>query len=135
MGTTGVYVNLDAANPSSPLVTGASLLGAVPDFSDIFAVPGVDPATRFDVFPGAPAITDAGVIAFKGNYSVDDPASDDPEVTIGKTGVFYRPVVARRRRRRCANPAGRQLGHRGAQSGCLCAGYDVRIDGAAKCRR
>ncbi len=93
VGTTGVYVNLDAANPSSPLVTGASLLGAVPDFSDIFAVPGVDPATRFDVFPGAPAVTDAGVIAFKGNYSVDDPDSNDPEVTIGKTGVFYRPVV------------------------------------------
>lgn len=50
--------------------------------------------TRFDVFPGAPAITNAGVIAFKGNYSVDDPASDDPEVTIGKTGVFYRQVIA-----------------------------------------
>ena len=93
VGTTGVYVNLDAGNPSSPLVTGASLLGAVPAFADIFAVPGVDPATKFDVFPGAPAVTDAGVIAFKGNYSVDDPASEDPEVTIGKTGVFYRPVV------------------------------------------
>jgi hypothetical protein len=74
-------------------VTAASLLGEVPAFSDIFAVPGVDPTTRFDVFPGAPAITDAGVIAFKGNYSVDDPASEDPEVTIGKTGVFYRQVI------------------------------------------
>ena len=95
VGTTGVYVNLDAGHSlTSPLVTGASLLGAVPAFSDIFAVPGVDPATRFDVFPGAPAITNAGVIAFKGNYSVDDPASDDPEVTLGKTGVFYRRVIA-----------------------------------------
>ena len=95
VGTTGVYVNLDAGHSlTSPLVTGASLLGAVPAFSDIFAVPGVDPATRFDVFPGAPAITNAGVIAFKGNYSVDDPASDDPEVTLGKTGVFYRRIIA-----------------------------------------
>lgn len=95
VGTTGAYVNLDAGHPlTSPLVTGASLLGAVPAFSDIFAVPGADPATRFDVFPGAPAITNAGVIAFKGNYSVDDPASDDPEVTLGKTGVFYRRVIA-----------------------------------------
>jgi len=95
VGTTGAYVNLDARYPlTSPLVTGASLLGAVPAFSDIFAVPGVDPATRFDVFPGAPAITNAGVIAFKGNYSVDDPNFADPEVTIGKTGVFYRRVIA-----------------------------------------
>ena len=89
-GTTGAYVNLDAKDPSSPLVTGASLLGAVPEFSDIFQVPGIDPATRFDVFPGAPAVTDAGVIAFKGNYAVADPT--DPAVTVGKTGVFYRQV-------------------------------------------
>jgi hypothetical protein len=92
VGTTGVYVNLQATDPLGELVTGASLLGAVPEFSDLFAVPGVNPATKFDVFPGAPAITDAGVIAFKGNYAVDDPDSEDPEVTIGKTGVFYRPV-------------------------------------------
>ena len=83
-GTTGVYVNLSANDASSPLYTGASLLGEVSDFSDKFAVPGVDPTTRFDVFPGAPAVTDAGVIAFKGNYSVE---------TIGKTGVFYRRVI------------------------------------------
>jgi len=103
VGTTGVYVNLDANNTASPLVTGASLLGAVVPFGETlvpgvnyfpyYAVPGVEPATRFDVFPGAPAITDAGVIATKGNYSVDDPASEDPEVTIGKTGVFYRAVT------------------------------------------
>lgn len=83
-GTTGAYVNLDARRPGSPLVTGASLLGAVPEFSSLFAVPGVEPASKFDVFPGAPAITDAGVIAFKGNYTDGD----------GKTGVFYRQVVA-----------------------------------------
>lgn len=93
-GTTGAYVKLDARQPGSSLVTGASLLGAVPEFSGIFAVPGVTPAIKFDVFPGAPAITDAGVIAFKGNYSVDDPDSDDEAVTIGKTGVFYRQVMA-----------------------------------------
>jgi len=83
-GTTGAYANLDARNPTSSLVTGASLLGAVPEFSDIFAVAGVEPATKFDVFPGAPAITDAGVIAFKGNYTDGT----------GKTGVFYRQVMA-----------------------------------------
>jgi hypothetical protein len=94
VGTTGAYVNLDARQAGSLLVTGASLLGAVPEFSGIFAVPGVTPATRFDVFPGAPAITDAGVIAFKGNYSVGDPASGAEEDTIGKTGVFYRQVMA-----------------------------------------
>lgn len=93
VGTTGAYVNPNARDPLSPLITGASLLGAVPEFSEIFAVPGVELATKFDVFPGAPAITDAGVIAFKGNYSVDDPTSEDPLVTIGKTGVFYRQVV------------------------------------------
>ena len=36
-GTTGVYVNLNANNTTSPLITGASLLGAVPAFSDSFA--------------------------------------------------------------------------------------------------
>ena len=83
-GTTGAYVKLDARQTSTPLVTGASVLGAVPQFSDIFAVPGVDPAAKFDVFPGAPAITDTGVISFKGNYTDGT----------GKTGVFYRQVVA-----------------------------------------
>ncbi|MDO8861076.1 hypothetical protein Q6D67_05110 [Haliea sp. E1-2-M8] len=83
-GTSGAYVNLDAGQPGSPLVTGASLLGEVPAFADIFAVPGVDPATKFDVFPGAPAITDAGVVAFKGNFTNG----------AGKTGVFYRQIMA-----------------------------------------
>ncbi|WOJ93124.1 hypothetical protein R0135_15245 [Congregibacter variabilis] len=83
-GTTGAYVKLEARHDESPLVTGSSLLGEVPEFSDLFSVPGVATATRFDVFPGAPAITDAGVIAFKGNYSDGT----------GKTGVFYRQVTA-----------------------------------------
>jgi cytochrome c553 len=37
----------------------------------------------FDVFPGAPAVTDWLIIAFKGNYTVDG---------IGKTGVYYREL-------------------------------------------
>jgi hypothetical protein len=96
VGTTGVYVNLGAGDPSlSPLVTGASLLGQATgspyvDLVYLFRVPGIEPATRFDVFPGSPAVTDAGVIVFKGNYTVPGP---DPDVTIGKTGVFYRTVV------------------------------------------
>jgi hypothetical protein len=99
-GTTGVYVNLRGEDPlTSPLVTGASLLGEVgngphSDFTYLFSVPGEAPGTRFEVFPGSPAVTDEGNIAFKGNYSVPDPASADPDATIGKTGVFYRRVVA-----------------------------------------
>lgn len=91
-GTTGVYVNLNANKPLSPLITGASVLGAVAEFSDRFAVPGITPATRFNVFPGSPSITDDGVIAFKGNYSVPDPNTTDPQALISKTGVFYRQV-------------------------------------------
>lgn len=83
-GTTGVYVELEG----SGLVTGASKLGAVPpdppfDF-EIFSVPGIHPPIPFDVFPGAPAITDEGTIAFKGNYTEG----------LAKTGVFYRELEA-----------------------------------------
>jgi hypothetical protein len=74
-GTTGIYTN-----PFGDLITGASKLGAVPGFG-FFAVPGLDPPTMFDVFPGAPAVTDADTIVFKGNYTVGD---------AGRTGVFYR---------------------------------------------
>jgi len=92
IGATGIYASLHAGDPPGAMVAGATLLGAVPEFSNLFAVPGVEPATRFDVFPGAPAITDSGVIAFKGNYSVTDPYAEDPTAIIGKTGVFYRPL-------------------------------------------
>ena len=74
-GTTGIYTN-----PFGPLITGASKLGAVPDF-EFFAVPGLDALTMFDVFPGSPAVTDTDTIVFKGNYTVRG---------AGKTGVFYR---------------------------------------------
>lgn len=77
-GTTGVYVDFDADDVASPLVTGASKLGASFPF---VAVPGAAAGTPFDVFPGAPAVLDDGTIAFKGNYT---------EAGVAKTGVFYR---------------------------------------------
>jgi hypothetical protein len=78
-GTTGIYTN-----PFGNLITGASKLGAVPDF-EFFAVPGLDPPTMFDVFPGAPAVTGDSTIVFKGNFTVDN---------IGNTGVFFRDLAA-----------------------------------------
>jgi hypothetical protein len=77
-GTTGIYTN-----PFGMLITGAGKLGDVEEFS-FFEVPE-EPGTRFEVFPGSPAVTDVGIIAFKGNYQV----SAD-----GKTGVYYRQVRA-----------------------------------------
>jgi len=77
VGTTGIYTN-----PFGDLITGASKLGAVPGFG-FFAVPGVEPPTMFDVFPGAPAVTGGSTIVFKGNYTVEG---------AGKTGVFYREL-------------------------------------------
>ena len=91
VGTSGIYTLLGAAYPTAPgrFVTGASQLGNVPGFS-YFQVPGVVPSTKFDQFPGSPAITNSTKIAFKGNYSVPDPS--DPTKTIGKTGVYWRNV-------------------------------------------
>ena len=77
VGTTGIY-----ANPRTTPVTGAAQLAAVPGLS-FFAVPGAAPGTRFDVFPGAPAVSDGNVIVFKGNYTED---------AIGKTGVYFREL-------------------------------------------
>jgi hypothetical protein len=76
-GTTGIYTN-----PFGSLIAGTSNLGAVPDF-DFFAVPGIAPAIKFDVFPGAPAVTGATVV-FKGNYT---------EAGVGRTGVYYRMLT------------------------------------------
>lgn len=93
VGTSGVY-----ANPGGLLVTGASLLGAVIEYAagtltyPQYAVPGLPegtPPTRFDQFPGAPAVTGGTVIGFKGNFTVG---------TDGRTGVFFRDVS------RAANP-------------------------------
>ena len=85
IGTTGIF-----SNPGGSLATGASLLGIVQDavnnidFS-YFKVPGVTPVTRFDQFPGSPAVTGNSTIVFKGNYT---------EGIIGKTGVFYRDLAS-----------------------------------------
>jgi hypothetical protein len=77
-GTTGIYTN-----PFASLIAGTSNLGAVPGF-DLFAVPGIAPAIKFDVFPGAPAVTDRATVVFKGNYT---------EAGVGRTGVYYRTLT------------------------------------------
>jgi hypothetical protein len=77
LGTTGVYTN-----PFGDLITGASKLGVVPEFA-FFEVPEA-PGTPFDVFPGAPAVTDDSTVVFKGNYTLN---------LVGKTGVYYRDLV------------------------------------------
>jgi hypothetical protein len=77
LGTNGVYTN-----PFGALITGASKLGSVPDFS-FFEVPEY-PGTYFDVFPGAPSVTDGNIIVFKGNYTVEG---------AGKTGVYFRELL------------------------------------------
>lgn len=77
VGTSGIYTN-----PFGRLITGASKLGGVPDFS-FFEVPE-RPGTYFDVFPGAPAVTDGNTIVFKGNYT---------DGLLARTGVYYRELV------------------------------------------
>jgi hypothetical protein len=47
-------------------------------------VPGAVAGTKFDVFPGSPAVADGDVIVFKANYT---------EANVGKTGVFYRDSI------------------------------------------
>ena len=75
-GTTGIYTN-----PFDELITGAAKLGDVPGFS-FYRVPEFS-EVRFEVFPGAPAVTNRNTIVFKGNYTVGD---------AGKTGVYYRAL-------------------------------------------
>ena len=74
VGTSGVY-----ATVGGTLTSAATLLGAVPGF-ERFSVPGAAPGTRFDQFPGAPAV-DGTTIVFKGNFTEGD---------TGRTGIFYR---------------------------------------------
>ena len=74
-GTTGIY-----SNPyDGELITGAAKLGHVPNFG-FFGVPEQNNVT-FEVFPGAPSVTNGNVIAFKGNYTGDGTE---------KTGVYFR---------------------------------------------
>jgi hypothetical protein len=86
-GTSGVY-----SNPSGPLITGASQLGVpeLPQFS-YFSVPGAEPGTRFDQFPGAPSPTNSS-IAFKGNWTAV--VEEETGETEGQTGVYFRDLVA-----------------------------------------
>jgi hypothetical protein len=74
VGTSGVYaLRLGEAR------TAASQLGLVPGFEQ-FSVPGAAPGTKFDQFPGAPAVASPLVVVFKGNYTETNP----------KTGIFFR---------------------------------------------
>jgi hypothetical protein len=74
-GTTGIY-----SNPhNGQLITAAAKLGQVPGF-EFFGVPEQNNVT-FEVFPGAPSVTNGNVIAFKGNYTGDGTE---------KTGVYFR---------------------------------------------
>jgi hypothetical protein len=74
VGTTGIYTN-----PYGNLITGAAKLGHVPGFR-FYSVPEFSD-TAFEVFPGAPSVTNGNTIVFKGNYTAGG---------IGKTGVYYR---------------------------------------------
>ncbi len=80
-GTTGIYAQIYNGSRVNLLITGASKLGIVPGF-DHFITP--ETKVPFGVFPGSPAISDSGTVAFKGNYSVDDTE---------KTGVFFRSLL------------------------------------------
>jgi hypothetical protein len=73
-GTTGIY-----SNPHGDLITGAAKLGNVSGF-EFFGVPEQSNVT-FEVFPGAPSVTNGNIIAFKGNYTGDGTE---------KTGVYFR---------------------------------------------
>jgi len=77
-GTTGIYTN-----PYGELITGAAKLGNAPGYS-FFRVPELNGAIHFEVFPGAPSVTNGNTIVFKGNYTLDG---------IGKTGVYFRELL------------------------------------------
>lgn len=85
-GTAGVYVY----SQDSPPLTGASLLGAVTEPDGVtltfpwFSVPETILGTRFDIFPGAPAVSDPFII-YKGNYT-------DLDDGLGRTGIYFRNV-------------------------------------------
>lgn len=80
VGTSGVYALRRGAGLSV-----AGQFGAVPDLA-YYGVPGAPAGTRFDQFPGSPAVGGLGRIAFKGNWAEDG---------VGKTGVFVRQANAR----------------------------------------
>jgi len=74
-GTTGIY-----SNPfDGELTTAGAKLGHVSGF-EFFGVPEQNNVT-FEVFPGAPTVTNGNIVAFKGNYTGDGTE---------KTGVYFR---------------------------------------------
>ena len=75
LGTSAVYAAFDGVTFTSVMTQ----LGLVPGFES-HLVPGTSAATRFDQFPGSPAVTDEGFVVTKGNYTEDG--------TRG-TGVFF----------------------------------------------
>lgn len=83
VGTAGIY----ATPGGGAAVTGMSNLPVIAGFPQ-FLVPseaaGGAAGVRFDQFPGSPAAFDGGLIAFKGNSTVDG---------AGQTGVSYRDVT------------------------------------------
>jgi hypothetical protein len=79
IGSAGIYTDA-----TGPLSTAIGLFGALPDFG-YMQVPGEAPGTRFDQFPGSPAVTNGNVVVFKGNYTIGD---------TGKTGVYFRDLSA-----------------------------------------
>lgn len=85
-GTNGVFVSANGVKS-----TAMSLLGSVRDAETgelVFpwhSVPDAPEGTKFDVFPGSPALADGRFVASKANWT-------DPETSIGKTGVFVRDL-------------------------------------------
>ena len=85
VGTAGVYAWVNG----TPYVA-ASQLGAAVATDQVtltfpwFSVPATTSNTRFDQFPGSPAV-DGDFIVWKGNYT-------DLSDGLGRTGIFYRRV-------------------------------------------
>lgn len=81
VGTSGAYAaNLSSWPPTSKRVSAATQLGPVPGF-DYYSVPGAPAGTKFDQFPGAPAVAGRNTVVFKGNYT---------DGVVPKTGIFFR---------------------------------------------
>lgn len=79
-GTSGVFAAVDGVN----LGTAFSQLGTVPGFEQ-FLVPGIGKEAAFDQFPGAPSLTDDGILLTKGNYSING---------VRHTGIFFRDLFS-----------------------------------------
>jgi hypothetical protein len=87
IGTSGIYAFTNAGT-----VTGASLLGSAVETDQVtlsfpwYSVPGALLGTRFDQFPGSPALAGGRFILYKGNYT-------DPVDGLGRTGIYFRDVL------------------------------------------